>query len=146
MQKDVKYFVFSYESDILFLSYFIMKKITRLLFLTIFLTFAVSIFAADESILGIAFDKLRTGNITMNDIPIMILSVINFLLALAWSISVVALIYHAVKMQLSSGITGDSSGVDKAKKWMKWALLGFVLSMSAWFLMTKFIELLSSAT
>jgi hypothetical protein len=39
----------------------------------------------------------------------MIVSIIKFLLGLAGSISVVALIYHAVKMQLASGITGDSS-------------------------------------
>ncbi len=39
----------------------------------------------------------------------MIVSVINFILALAASIAVVALIYHAVRMQLASGITGDSS-------------------------------------
>ena len=76
----------------------------------------------------------------------MIVSAIEFLLAVAGSISVVALIYHAVRMQLASGITGDSSGVDKAKKWIYGAMLGFVLSMSGWFLMTKFVALLSSAT
>ena len=101
---------------------------------------------ASDNILGISTERLRNGDITVSDIPKMIVSIIAFLLGLAGSISVVALIYHAVKMQLASGITGDSSWVDKAKKWMKWALLGFVLAMSAWFLMTKFIELLSSAT
>ncbi len=99
-----------------------------------------------DNILGISTERLRNGDITIADIPLMIVSIIQFLLGLAGSISVVALIYHAVKMQLASGITGDSSWVDKSKKWMKWALLGFVVSMSAWFLMTKFIELLSSNT
>ena len=55
----------------------------------------------------------------MADIPIMIVSIIEFLLALAGSISVVALIYHAVRMQLASGITGDSSGAQNAKKGIK---------------------------
>jgi hypothetical protein len=45
----------------------------------------------------------------MKDIPVMIASAVEYLMALAGSIAVVALIYHAVRMQLASGITGDSS-------------------------------------
>ena len=52
---------------------------------------------------------LRTGNFTMDDIPMIIAGVIEILLGIAGTISIVALIYHAVRMQLSSGITGDSS-------------------------------------
>ena len=89
-------------------------------------------------------DDLRNGNITMTDVPVMIASMIEYILALVGSICVVALIYHAVCMQFASGITGDSTWVDKAKKWMKWAILGFALSMSAWFLMTKLVALLST--
>ena len=62
-----------------------------------------------DNILGISTERLRNGDITVSDIPKMIVSIIAFLLGLAGSISVVALIYHAVKMQLASGITGDSS-------------------------------------
>ncbi len=90
------------------------------------------------------WEKVRSGNFQYDDIPGLIVNVIQFLLAFAGSISVMALIYHSVKMQLASGITGDSSGVDHAKHGIKGALLGFVLSMSAWFLMTKFVELLSA--
>lgn len=68
------------------------------------------------------------------------------MLAFAGAISVAALIYHAVKMQFASGISGDSSGVDHAKHGIKGALIGFVLSMSAWFIMTKFVELLVENT
>jgi hypothetical protein len=42
-------------------------------------------------------------------------NIIEFLLGIAGTLSVVALIYHALQMQIHSGITGDSSGVDKAK-------------------------------
>ncbi len=101
--------------------------------------------SSTDNILGISQDRLRTGNITYTDIPLMIVNAIEFLLAIAGSISVVALIYHAVRMQLASGITGDASGVDKAKKWMYGAMFGFVLSMSGWFLMTKFVALLSGS-
>ncbi len=76
----------------------------------------------------------------------MIVSIIQFLMGIAASVAVVALIYHAVRMQLASGITWDSSWVDKAKGGMKWAALGFVLAMSAWFLLTKLIEILSTNT
>lgn len=89
---------------------------------------------------------IRNGNFTMDDIPKIIAWVIEILLAIAGTVSIVALIYHAVKMQLASGITGDSSGVDKAKAGMKWALLGFALALSAWFLITKFVELLATNT
>ena len=52
----------------------------------------------------------------MNTIPAVIVSVINVLLGVAGTISIVALIYYAVQMQINSGITGDSSGVENAKK------------------------------
>ncbi len=57
-----------------------------------------------------------------------------------------ALIYHALRMQLASGITGDSSHVDHAKDGIKGSIIGFVLSMSAWFIMTKFVEILSNVS
>lgn len=89
---------------------------------------------------------IRNGNFTMDSIPQLITGIIEILLGIAGTISIVALIYHAVQMQLASGITGDSTWVDKAKAGMKWSLLGFALALSAWFLITKFVELLSSAT
>jgi hypothetical protein len=52
----------------------------------------------------------------MYTIPLAIAGIIETLLAVAGTIAIVALIYHAVQMQINSGITGDSSGVDKAKK------------------------------
>ncbi len=52
---------------------------------------------------------LRTGNVDMNSIPKIIISVINVLLGVAGTVAVVALIYYAVQMQINSGITGDSS-------------------------------------
>lgn len=55
----------------------------------------------------------------MDDIPKIITGVIEILLGLAGTISIVALIYHALQMQFASGITGDSSKVDSAKAGMK---------------------------
>jgi len=70
-----------------------------------------SVYAEDTkgNILGIHFKKLREGDVDMNTIPVAIAGVIEWLLAIAGTVSVVALIYHSVQMQLNSGITGDSS-------------------------------------
>lgn len=86
-------------------------------------------------------DDIRKGNFSLDDIPKLIVSVIEALLVLAGSIAVVALIYHAVRMQLASGILWDSSWVDKAKKWMYSAMMWFILAMSAWFIMTKLVAI-----
>lgn len=86
--------------------------------------FSLGTYAAGDGASGIYGDvksdtDLRTGNFTMDDIPNIIAGVIEIALGIAGTISIVALIYHAVKMQLSSGITGDSSGVDHAKAGIK---------------------------
>ncbi|MBP6981374.1 hypothetical protein KBB25_01175 [Candidatus Gracilibacteria bacterium] len=99
------------------------------------------------SILGEDYSqKARSGNFSYTDIPSIIATVISNLLALTGGICVVALIYHALRMQLASGITGDSSHVDHAKDGIKGSIIGFVLSMSAWFIMTKFVEILSNVS
>jgi hypothetical protein len=72
-----------------------------------------------DNILGFDSEKIRNGDFDMDDIPNAIVHIIEFLLGVAGTISVVALIYHALQMQINSGITGDSSGVDKAKAGMK---------------------------
>ena len=82
----------------------------------------------------------------MNTIPQVIVSVIQTLLAIAGTVAIFSLIYHAVQMQINSGITGDSSGVDKAKKGMTGALIGFVIAIAAWFLVTRAVDLLSAVS
>jgi Type IV secretion system pilin len=82
----------------------------------------------------------------MEDIPRIIVSIIQFLIGIAGTMSIVALIYNSVQMQLHSGITGDSTGVENAKKWMYGALLGFVLAILAWFLVTRFVEILTTVS
>ena len=95
-----------------------------------------------NNILWVSKEDLRSGNVNMSTIPLVIVSIISTLLAVAGTIAIFSLIYHAVQMQINSGITGDSSGVDKAKKWMVWALIWFVIAISAWFLVTRAAELL----
>ena len=75
-----------------------------------------------------------------------IVSAIEVLLVLVGTICVVAIIYHAVRMQFFSGVMWDSSWVDKAKKWIYSAMIGFVLSMSSWFIMTKIVAIFAGMT
>jgi Type IV secretion system pilin len=89
---------------------------------------------------------LRTGNVSMDTIPKIIISVINVLLGVAGTVAVVALIYYAVQMQINSGITGDSSKLSDATKWMRWALIWFVVAILAWFIVIRFVEILSSVS
>lgn len=101
---------------------------------------------SDTTILGVAEDRLRAGDVDMETIPQALAYVINFIIALAGTISIVMLIYFALRMQLASGISGDTSGIDKAKKGMIAAMIGFIISISAWFIMARVIDLLTSAT
>jgi hypothetical protein len=102
--------------------------------------------SSKENVLGIEWGRLRQWDVDMNTIPLIIVSVIETLLAVAGTVAIFSLIYHAVQMQINSGITGDSSGVDKAKKGMIGALIGFVIAISAWFLVTQAVALLGAAT
>jgi hypothetical protein len=97
-----------------------------------------------DNLLWFDWDKIRNWDFTIDDIPNTIVNIIEFLLGIAGTLSVVALIYHALQMQIHSGITGDSSGVDKAKAWMKWAILGFVVSMLAWFIIARVVDIFTS--
>lgn len=86
------------------------------IFVAILGVFASQSVNAETSILGIEDEDLRAGNVDITSIPVILARLINLIIGAAGTISVVMLIYFAMQMQLNSGITGDSSGVDKAKK------------------------------
>jgi hypothetical protein len=50
--------------------------------------------------------KLRSGDVTFNDIPAMIVYATEFFLAIAGTVSIVAIIYGAIKMQIHSDAFG----------------------------------------
>jgi hypothetical protein len=130
------------------------RSLLTLLFLFVpFHTFATNLWESNpvgapenNNIYNVSQADLRNGNITLDRIPMMIASAIEYLLLIAGSVAVVSLIYHAARMQIASGITGDSSWVDRAKKWIYWSIAGFVLAMSAWFLVTKVVEFMAGIT
>lgn len=123
-----------------------MKRIFYIIIATLFST--ITTFAQEaqwpstDDVFGVGEDRLRSWSITIDDIPQMIAWVINTIIAMAWVISIFALIFFAFKMQIASGITGDSSKVDSARKWMIAAIIGFIISISAWFIMWKIVDIL----
>lgn len=115
-----------------------------MLFPSVFFGLCQNIFA--DNILWVNDADLRSGNVNQDTIPYVVISLIEILLAVAGTIAIFSLIYHAVKMQLNSGITGDASGVDKAKKGMIASLVGFIIAILAWFLVTRAVDLLMAIT
>lgn len=98
---------------------------------------------SSDNILGQYNSDLREGNVDMNTVADVIIAMVEVLIGIAGTVAVFSLIYHGLQMQINSGITGDSSGVDKAKKWMIDAWIGFVIAISAWFLVTRAVDLLN---
>ncbi len=87
------------------------------------------------------FDKLKAWDVGLDDIPKIIVNLVEFLLGIAGAISVVVIIYWALQMQLNSGIMGKSD--DKWRKIIMGGIVGFILSISSWFIITKFVEIIS---
>ncbi len=109
--------------------------------------FITQVFAEDAGVFensDISGTDLREGNISIETIPGMIASVIQFVIWIAGTMAIVALIYNAVQMQLKSGITWDSSWVESAKKWMYWAIFWFILAIMSWFIVKRVVEILST--
>ena len=106
---------------------------------------AATINNTQESILGINDGDLRAGNVNIDSIPGVIATVTEVIIGVAGTISIFMLIFYAVQMQLNSGITGDSTGVEKSKKGMIASGVGFVISISAWFVVARIIDLLNIA-
>ena len=100
---------------------------------------------AQESILGINDGDLRAGNVNIDSVPVVIATLTEVIITAAGTISIFMLIFYEVQMQLNSGITGDTTGVDKAKKGMIASGIGFVISISAWFVVARIIDLLNIA-
>lgn len=106
---------------------------------------AAAINNTQESILGISDGDLRAGNVNIDSIPMVIATLTEVIIVAAGTISIFMLIFYAVQMQLNSGITGDSTGVEKSKKGMIASGVGFVISISAWFVVARIIDLLNIA-
>ncbi len=87
---------------------------------------------------GVGEDDIRKGNITFDDIPNMIMAVTNWVLGIAATIAVFAIIFGALKLTLGSGALGGSDGKTEAKNALQYGITGFVVAVSAW-LIVQFV-------
>ena len=111
------------------------KKLTTLLILLL-ITFPSYVFAVDEGggVLWISSDDIRKGNITISDIPQIIMNAVNFFMSFAWWIAVIMIIVGAYQMQFGS-LSSDKS---KGKRTIFLALSWFALAALSW-VIVKFI-------
>ncbi len=95
---------------------------------------SLNIAQAADTYLGISKENLRSGNITTDDIPKVIVSLINIVLAIAGTVSLVMIIYGAFQMVMGS----YEQNVKEGKQTITYALIGLVISASSWFII-KFV-------
>lgn len=112
-----------------------MKLFRYILFLSISTLTHVS-FA--DNIIWIEDSKLKKWNITLSDIPKAIQSATTFILWLAATIAVVMIIVWALKYSLGS-VSWSSPNKQNAVNTITFWILGFVLSISAWFIINLVI-------
>ncbi len=111
-----------------------MKQKIYSLLVTTFLIFPSTLFAASDSVLWISDTKLRNGDITIDDIPQIIMNAVNFFMSFAWWIAVIMIIVGAYQMQFGS-LSSDKS---KGKRTIFLALSWFALAALSW-VIVKFI-------
>jgi Type IV secretion system pilin len=79
--------------------------------------------------------NLRSGNVGFEDIPRMIVSVTNWLLGFVGAVSVIMIIYWAVRLGYGA-VTGDK---ETGKKIITASIIGFVIAVSGWFIVNFLI-------
>ncbi|MDP5039105.1 MAG: pilin [Candidatus Gracilibacteria bacterium] len=83
-----------------------------------------------------AKEKLRTGNITIDDIPQMIQYAINFLMGFAGTIALIFIIIGAYKIAFG-GISNDKQ---KGKETIILAISGLILASLSWVILKIIID------
>lgn len=97
-----------------------------------------SVFSADN-ILWLSNDKIRNGDINIDDIPLVIKSAINFFLGIAGTVAVVFVIIWAYKILFGS-LQQDKS---KWRDTIVAALWWFALATLSWLIVRFIIDNLS---
>lgn len=110
-----------------------MKKILPICISYLSLT-AIS-FAADDNILWIDNNRLRNGDVGLDDIPEAITSLIDFFMSIAGTISVIFIIIGAYKILFWSLQQDKTKGRDT----IIMALSGFALAALAWLIIKVII-------
>lgn len=86
--------------------------------------------------LGIDDMDLRNGNVGFESIPGLILNITNFLLGFIGTVAMIMVIYGAVR--IGYGAVADDK--EAGKKIVTAGIIGFVISVSGWFIVNFVIE------
>ena len=89
-----------------------------------------------ESWIGINSAKLRDGNVGFETIPLLIVNVTNYLMGFVGTISMIMIIYGAVRMGFGA-VAGDK---EIGKKVISAGIVGFVIAVSGWFIVNLIID------
>lgn len=93
-------------------------------------------FAQDGGITGLSKEKLRNGDIHINDIPAVITNAINYGMGIAGTVAVLFVIVWAYKLLFGS-LSQDKT---KGKDTIIMAIFGFVIASLAWFIIRIIID------
>jgi hypothetical protein len=114
-----------------------MKKLKYLMLFTLLTTHS-KIFATDSWILWwVSVESLRRWDIHTSDIPQIIVYAIDFLMWIAWTISIIFIIVWAYQIAIWAATTNDKS---KWKWTIQMALAWFVLASLSWIIMKVIIS------
>lgn len=104
--------------------------------------------AAGDPILGVITWPAHQANIT--DLPSLIMVVINWLLGIAGALAVIAIIYSGFMYITASGDIakpgGNATQAMKAKKNLVWAIIGVVVILLCFMIVTWVGRLLSTGS
>jgi hypothetical protein len=113
-----------------------MRLSTKLASLSGFALMLMTEAVSAASWIGIGDGNLRSGNVDFGTIPLLIVSVTNYLLGFVGTISMMMIIYGAVRMGFGV-VTGDK---EIGKKIIAAGIIGFVIAVSGWFIVNLIID------
>ncbi len=116
-----------------------MKSIKKILFLPLVYIYSAQAVLASDNVLGLSNDKIKNGDIHIDDIPGILKHAINFFLGIAGTIAVIFVIVWAYKLLFGS-VQSDKS---KWRETILAALWGFSLAALSWLIVRFIIDNLS---
>ncbi|ATU05636.1 hypothetical protein BKN14_04330 [Candidatus Gracilibacteria bacterium HOT-871] len=111
-----------------------MKKIFFSILL--FFTYINNSFAGDGGVTGLPASQLKKGDITIDDIPNIIVNATDFFIGIAGTVAVIFIIIGAYKYLFGS-LEGNT---DRGKSTILFALSGFAIAALAYFIIRFIID------
>lgn len=93
----------------------------------------------EDNILWISEEKIKTWNITFDDIPKIIQHATTFLLWFAATIAMIMIIVGAFKYTIWS-VEWSAPNKQKANDTIKYGVIWFVVAVSAWFIINVLVN------